>query len=92
MFQILKSYCLPPYSGHTVTLARGTKKIPHSQKFSVVSCRPNFALYKQKMNRTTINQAPRTPSEDREGHEHYFTLARAKVNLEAQFNFVSAWE
>lgn len=58
------------------------KKIPHAQNFPVAAARPNFALYHQKMNRTTINQAPRTLSEDREGHGHYF---RAKVRGLVQF-------
>ncbi len=58
--------------------SRGTKKIPHAQNFSVAAARPNFALYHQKMNRTTINQAPRTLSEDREGHGHYFTPGAAQ--------------
>ena len=37
------------------------------------------------MKRTTISQAPQTPPEDREGHGHYFTPARAKVRGAVQF-------
>lgn len=37
------------------------------------------------MDRTTTNQAPQTPPEDREGHGHYFTPARAKVRGAVQF-------
>ena len=38
------------------------------------------------MTRTTINPAPQTPdNEDREGHGHYFTPARAKVRGAVQF-------
>ncbi len=37
------------------------------------------------MDRTTTNQAPQTPPEDREGHGHYFTPAQAKVRGAVQF-------
>ena len=37
------------------------------------------------MDRTTTNQDPQTPPEDREGLGHYFTPARAKVRGAVQF-------
>ena len=70
-------------------MARGLKKIPHTQNFSVVAACAYFAfshsITHQEMNRTTTNQAPQTPPEDREGHGHYFTPARAKVRGAVQF-------
>ena len=37
------------------------------------------------MDRTTTNQAPQTPPEDREGHGYHFTPARARVRGAVQF-------
>ena len=65
--------------------------LPWSIQIQYNNACPNFALYHQKMNRTTTNQAPRTPPEDREGHGHYFTPAQAKVRGVVKFCEPWAW-
>ena len=61
--------------------AHGTRRISHTQNFSVAAARPNSALYHQKMDKANPADAARGSQRAR----ILFTPARAKVRGAVEF-------